>query len=446
MAYELKWGNRTWLYAFTLGLGIGMAVLLLFKDMLGDKAFWNYYSPMLGYYVLLSICQSHYFRKKPVPDMSGMFRQFVSIFGAIVIFFLNEAIMLYIFGMPEAGGLAPPTEYIHGKMVMGGHFTFIVFGFFIYGFDDFMFKGKLLGWMKNDTLKAVTWYFFIWFVWGILFYSDIGVAKAHSTSSFDGMALNRMLGISQWMIIISLLYALLFKDWLPDIQERFRIKNDYFYGVILLAAAAAIGAAIAYMLFYLAPLLSPSAYDGLANQDSDIWHHVLYMGTFPLIPAILIGAYTKNFSHLPTSGQRVVRRLMVFIPAVIILYFGYHWIIARPEILINYFAPGTIDKGFGLFGEPDNNWYHQLGLYFNFTVSIIPLTHHWFCGKAGFMKEVPDEPEEDGHRGRRYAAVRERPGPSHVVEDDEPKQRTRSPGRLSYGARTKKESYSNERR
>jgi hypothetical protein len=51
----------------------------------------------------------------------------------------------------------------------------------------------------------------------------------------------------------------------------------------------------------------------------------------------------------------------------------------------------------GLFGE-QHGWHHHLDLYFNFTVSIIPLTHHWFCGKAGFMKESEEEPSGPGQR------------------------------------------------
>lgn len=432
MAYELKWGNRTWIYAFALGLGIGLAVLLIFKDMLGDKAFWNYYSPMLGYYVLISICQSHYFRRKPEPDMGGLFRQFVSIFGAVVIFFVNEAIMLYIFDMPIAGGLLPPTEYISGSMVMGGHFTFIVFGFFIYGFDDFMFKGKLLGWMKNDTAKAFFWYFFIWFIWGIFFYSDIGMAKAHSTSSFDPEAMNRMLAVSQWIIIMSLLYALIFRDFIPEVQEKIGIKNDYAYGLVLLLFASIVGLIIGYVLFWVAPLISPA---GSHLTDTETWHHVLYMGTFPLIPAILIGVYTKNFNNIDGTGRRVIRRLAVLIPAIVILYFAYHFILARPEQVVNFFGgKGTMEPGFGLFGEPNNNWYHQLDLYFNFTVSIIPLTHHWFCGKAGFMREVAYEPEES------EIPKRARPRGSEqkvgVTPLEKPARRAeRRPPRESYGYR-----------
>jgi hypothetical protein len=364
---------------------------------------------MLGYYVLISICQSHYFRREPKPDMGGLFRQFVSIFGAVLIFYVNQAIMLNIFDMdPTVGMGIPPEEYIHGGLVMGGHFTFIVFGFFIYGFDDFMFKGKLLGWMKNDLLKAVFWYFFIWLVWAVFYYWEDGIAGAAKAETFSKEASDRMLAISQWTIIMSLLYALVFKDWLPYVQERLRIRNDYVYGIILLIAAFVIGLLISYLLFFITPYISPES----EITDQEAWHHVLYMGTYPLIPAILLGVYTKNFNHIDNLNGRVLRRLMVLIPGIIVLYFAYHWIIARPEVFINYFFDDAVDKGFGLFGRPGKNWYHQLDLYFNFTVSIIPLTHHWFCGRYGFVREVEEEETHSPTRPERSVRVRERAEPN----------------------------------
>ncbi|MGA1793669.1 MAG: hypothetical protein ACMUHM_06945, partial [Thermoplasmatota archaeon] len=301
MSYVLRWGNRTWLYGAALGLGIGMAVLLLFWSMIGPGAFWNYYSPMLGYYVLISICQSHYFRRQPVPDMGGLFRQFVSIFGAILIFFVNQWIMITIFAVPENAIQASPFD--HGLIVMTGHFSFIVFGFFIYGFDDFMFKGKLVGWMKNDLLKAVFWYFFIWFVWAFLFYGYVG--NGFSRVKFDPGDMDRLLAISQWVIIMSLLYALVFRDWLPDLQKKLGMRNDILYGVFLLIAAILIGGAIAYLCYFALPHIAPWE-ESLTYQHR--WHRVLYMGTYPLTPAILLGVYTTNFAGTKSTGQRVLKR------------------------------------------------------------------------------------------------------------------------------------------
>lgn len=389
MGYELRWGNRTWLYGAALGLGFGVAILLLFKDMLGPKAFWNYYSPMLGYYVLISICQSHYFRREPKPDMGGLFRQFVSIFGAILIFFVNQFIMISIFAVPQP----EHALLFNGGIVMAGHFSFIVFGFFIFGFDDFMFKGKLVGWMKNDTIKAFFWYFFTWGFWLLIFYWL--VAKGYSDTDWNTVYrpnLDRFLAISQWTIIISLLYALVFRDWLPDLQKMLRLKNDFLFGTFLLLAAIGIGAAIAYLCYgalpYIAPWNAPEG--GLTYGEK--WHRVLYMGTFPLTPAILMGTYTSNFAGTRSSGMRVLKRISILIPIIVLLYFAFHLIIAEPYLIPNWISPGLMNENIGIF-RAEGGWYHQLDLYFNFTVSIIPLTHHWFCGKWGFMTKT-DEKEK----------------------------------------------------
>ncbi|MBN1390895.1 MAG: hypothetical protein JXA22_09680 [Candidatus Thermoplasmatota archaeon] len=380
MSYVLKWGNGTWIKGALLGLGIGMAVLLIFWRMLGEGAFLNYYSPMLGYYVLLSICQSHYFKRQPIPDMGGLFRQFVSIFGAVVIFFVNQAIMINVFGVPE---IAHPV-LDHGGIIMTGHFSFIVFGFFIYGFDDFMFKGKLVGWMKNDVAKAFFWYVIIWVLWAFLFYGYVG--NGYSAEKFQGGDMDQLLAISQWVIIMSLLYALVFKDWLPVLQKKLRMGNDYLYGAFLFAAAIVIGAAIAYLCYAVLPHIAPWE-EPLTTGER--WHRVLYMGTYPLTPAVLLGLYSSNFSSTNSAGWRVVKRLLVLVPAIILSYFFFHLVIAQPELLPNWISPGLLDEGMGIFHQ-EGGWYHQLDLYFNFTVSIIPLTHHWFCGRWGFMKKVEE--------------------------------------------------------
>ncbi len=378
MEYELKWGNKTWLYALALGLGFGMAILLLMHNMLGRASFFNYYSPMLGYYVLLSICQSHYFRRPATPDMSGMFRQFVSIFGAIVIFFLNEMIMIHFLGIPTVDH----SLLYSGDLVMSGHFTFIVFGFFIYGFDDFMFDGKLVGWMKGGLIKSAFWYMIIWILWILLYFLEGGLVQAQSVETFSNLQLFRMLGIAQWTIIMSLMLALVFKDFLPEIK----MKSDYTKGLFLLLASLFIGALIAYICYALTSYMAP--WDDLSAADR--WHHVLYMGTFPLTPIILMGVYSNNFRSTEKPIDRVKKRLAALVPLTILVYFAFHLLIAEPERIAMMLGFDDVTRGVGMFGA-QGGWHHHLDLYFNFTVSIIPLTHHWFCGRAGFLKEKDAE-------------------------------------------------------
>jgi len=422
MAYELRWGNRSWIYGLGMGLLIGMGILLFMYNMKGTQFFFNYYSPMLGYYVLLSICQSHYFKRPPEPDMKGLFRQFVSIFGAVVLFFVNEMIMINLLGVPTP---AHPLLY-NGDLVMSGHFTFIVFGFFIYGFDDFMFKGKLVKWIKHDWLKAVFWYFVIWALWLPLYYMKGGLVQAYSETAFDALALNKMLGISQWAIIMSLMIALTFKDYIATIK----IENDYLKGLMLLAGSFIVGGAIAYFCFGLTEYIAP--WDHLDSASK--WHHVLYMGTYPLTPVILLGLYTKNFSHIEDPLKRVGARLMFLVPLVILSYFIFHLVIAQPEWLLNKLFPGSFSEGMGVFG--DRKWYAHLDLYFNFTVSIIPLTHHWFCGRFGFMKEAEEAPS-----GRKPIVFAQRRSFSREGEAGAPPVKRAPPRRMegNYGYRERKE-------
>ena len=105
-----------------------------------------------------------------------------------------------------------------------------------------------------------------------------------------------------------------------------------------------------------------------------------------MTPAILMGVYTTNFARTKSTGMRVLKRLAILVPSIILVYFGFHLLIAEPYLIPNWISDGLMNESIGIF-RSDGGWYHQLDLYFNFTVSIIPLTHHWFCGKAGFMRQ-----------------------------------------------------------
>ena len=168
-----------------------------------------------------------------------------------------------------------------------------------------------------------------------------------------------------------------------SLQKKLGMKNDILYGIFLLMAAILIGGAVAYLCYFALPHIAPWE-EALTYQHR--WHRVLYMGTYPLTPAILLGVYTTNFAGTKSTGQRVLKRIAVLVPAIILLYFAFHLIIAQPWLIPNWISPGMFKEGVGLFYK-GGGWYDQLDLYFNFTVSIIPLTHHWFCGKWGFMKK-----------------------------------------------------------
>jgi hypothetical protein len=368
MEYKLKWGNATWLYALGMGLLFGLGILLLSSRILGEHFHESYYVPMLGYYVLLSIAQSHYFRTPPGPSMKGLFRQFVSIFGAVILFFVHETIMVGFIGIPQ-------------PLAMPGHFTLIVFGFFLYGFDDFMYGGRLVRWLKNDILKAIFWYVVIWILWALFFAMKGGPVEGYSLETFHEETFFRWLACIQWIIIMSLMVALTFKDAIPSL----RIRNRWIEGTSLLIFSIVGGIVMGHICLGLIELLAP--WGSVSNADK--WHHVLYMGTYPLIPVVLMGVYTDNYSKIRNPMKRVSIRLAYLIPSVVLSYFLFHLVIASPEYIVNQISPGTLNKGIGIFGL--HPWHHHFDLVFNFTVSIIPLTHHWFSGKVGFVKKIDHE-------------------------------------------------------
>ncbi len=347
MEYELKWGKNTWLVALLISGLLGVFILLSSYWGMGEGWHTMYYVPLLGYYVVLSICQSHYFKANPNPSWGGLSRQWVSITGAVFIFFAHEWIMVSLIGIPRGP---------NGSILMGGQFIFIVLGFFFYGMDDFMFNGQLSKWIKHDSLKAVFWYFVIWVFWLFLFAFDWGLSAA--LGSFNSVHFFWFLASFQWVIMMQMMVAITWRDHI----DTMKFKDNYDRGIKLITFAMLAGFVIAYMCYLIVDFLGP----GIAEADK--WHHVLYMGTYPLIPIIVFGIYSNHFNHIKDTYLKTQHRTL-WIAALVVI----GWVLFRLVI-----APS------GIFGE--HPWWHHFDLVFNFTISIIALSHHWFCGRIGFLK------------------------------------------------------------
>jgi hypothetical protein len=344
MEYELRWGKNSWFVALIVSGIIGVCIILMSYRGMGDVWHKAYYVPLLGYYVMLSICQSHYFKIKPEPNWNGLARQWVSITGAVFIFYGHEFLMKNVIGISGAANM------------MSGHFMFIVLGFFFFGMDDFLFNGQLSKWIKHDALKAVFWYAVVWALWFPLFAFEWGLSGA--LGHLDNVKLNWFLASFQWVIMMQMMIAITWKDYLGTVK----FKTNYDRGIKLLTFAVLAGFVIAYMCYQAVSFLGPGI------PEADKWHHVLYMGTYPLIPIILFGLYSNHFNHVKNVRVKTQFRTL-WIAAWVVA----GWIIFR-----------LIITPTGIFGEHD--WWAHFDLVFNFTISIIALSHHWFCGRAGFMK------------------------------------------------------------
>ena len=343
MEYELKWGNKTGIVALLASGMIGIIILLVSFWGMGQDWHEMYYVPLLGYYVMLSICQSHYFKSRPKPHWSGLARQWVSITGAVFIFYIHEFIMREIIGIPA-------------DLIMAGQFTFIVFGFFFFGMDDFLFQGQLSKWLKKDVYKAIFWYIIIWIVWLPMFASSMGPVAALGT--FNPTNLFFMLGSFQWVIMMQMMIAITWRDYIDTIKFR----NHYVRGIELLTFAMIAGFVLGYLCYQMVVFAEPSL------PDFNKWHHVLYMATYPLIPIILFGLYTNYFNNVEDIRRRAGLRTLAVAIIVVLGYVIFRFIIAPT----------------GVFGV--HPWWHHFDLVFNFTISIIALSHHWFCGRIGAIK------------------------------------------------------------
>ncbi len=353
MEYELRWGKWTWMPALVIGTIIGAIILWLDFQQMGIAWHNGYYMAMLGYYVMFSICQSHYFKVKPEPSWDGLARQWVSITSAVLIFYVNDWMMREVVGIP-------------GNLVMGGQFFFIVLGFFFFGMDDFMFKGALSKWIKKDAVKAIFWFIIIWVFWYILFAASWGLSRALGV--FDALANNIFLGSFQWTIMMSMMIAITWRDFLESIKW----KSDIQRGLVLLPFSLIMGLVLGYICVFFIDVIQPFADPDAMLSSVDKWHHVLYMGTFPLIPIILFGIYSNHFNAIPDVKKKVMARTAFIASMVILGYFIFHLV--------------TSETGLFAVNGTNPHWFHSQDLIFNFTVSIIPLSHHWFCGRVWFLR------------------------------------------------------------
>lgn len=370
--YELRWGNWTAAIMFSIVFFIGTFIMYVVytraEDVTGNGLFYQYYSPILGYFVVASICQSHYFRTSPTPNIHYSIRYFVSIGAAVILFASNILIF-------DAMGIGQEDWTF-------GHFLWILFGFYMFGFDDFLFAAKLSEPLKYNAAKAALWYAVIWIMWAIMVFVD-SISILQNGAGNQHSNFNYFAGHYQWSVILLLIFAVQWKDIIPEFPKMWKgFKNPYVLGIFFTLVTIVGGYLIGEVLFQLNAWRFPE----ISNNSN--WHHVLYQGTYPLTPIIIFGLYTKDLAigqyivlpiHLAGIKNvwiRTFARTMEVVVGAFALYLFFHLVLMPLEIL---HVPSNTHV-------PDPYvWYKSIDLYWNFTVSIIALTWHWFTARWGFV-------------------------------------------------------------
>lgn len=306
-----RWGKWTPWIATLFFLILGSAIVAI-AHARGDS-FFHAYTICLGYFVAWSIAQSHYFSvTKEKPYAVGLL-----IYPLIVCF----AVIAYHFGNTIFSAL--------GVNVTFGHFVFIMLGFFVYGFDDFMFGGKLSRWLKYEILRFYFWTLIIIVIWIILF--SFVLKKEEQFWQFFGMF--------QWPIVCLLAYALLIKVREKTLSFGRQLRNFVLLFIV--------GFGFAYFF----------------KITGFSWHLVLNLGTFPLLPIIMVGLY---FGYSKTADRISEAWYMSF--CMIVLF-----------VLIMII---------GVLGFKETDPSKMPALQWCFTVAILPLAHYWFTKFWGFKKMV----------------------------------------------------------
>lgn len=361
--FKLRWGNYTGIIAFSMTMILGTFILWLVytraEDVTDRGFFWQYYSPILGYFVVASICQSHYFKTSMTPNPGYSIRYFVSI-GAGCILFASNVLVFDMVGLASSDWMA-------------AHFLWILLGFYLFGFDDFLFAAHLSKPFRYNSAKAALWYAVIWIVFAILVYFDTIATR----SNFNYFA-----GHYQWTVILLLMFAVQWKESISEFPKMWKgFKNPYILGFTLLMITIIGGFIIGEVCFRLNAWRYPEI------DDSTNWHHALYQGTYPLTPIIIMGLYTSHFSRFKNVWTRTLVRTAGVAAASFLLYMFFHLILMETGWFPIETDPHLVSHP--VSGPGDVPWYHRIDLYWNFTVSIIALTWGWFCARWGFL--IPSE-------------------------------------------------------
>jgi len=364
--YKLIFGSHTWCPVFFFSFALICGLLYSIYGIFGPVVLRGIYNVVFGYFILLSIhCAHYWWNPNPHPDPRGFYALFSCIASAILIYTIHDR----IFSTFLAGGVAGVTY---------GHLCFIIFGFHIAGYDDTVWDGKLSAWLPTKPLRSVFWYLVTWVVWVLLY----GLYCQSVFSGLDLVRVNGVLACVQWVVMQQFTYGVGKFNEAMNASKWPLFTRQPLKGLFLTFFHTFCGVAINFIIYG----LEEAAWGDTVSPD-DKFHHSLLIATYPLIPSCFGGLLTNYFAAEKVWYKRLGKRVLHIYFFIAIDYWWYHLI----------FAP------WGFLGSKEFTWWHHDDLLWNFAIAIVPLTHHWFCARWGWVRRekppveaFPPLPSDDG--------------------------------------------------
>ncbi|KAH3760847.1 hypothetical protein Pelo_7342 [Pelomyxa schiedti] len=368
--WQLRWGNRTWMLPLLISTILSMLIIAWAWRYKNGAWFGVMYVPLMGYYILFSIYQVHFYpsvpQATPEPSVKGMDRYIIIFIVTIVMWFLHNAVLSMYFK--------------ETKRLVTAHISFIITGFFCGAWEDTCWGPvQFTKWpsVKNPALfsktlhlRGIFWYSFSWLVWFLVVVLICGLGRTNP----DWILLQWYLAVTQMAIVTQLSAGL----WTKPFWETVTFVHPYSKGLIMTGAWWFNATSATLIIYFIASSCWPQ------GKPADIWHFCTTCGSYPLAPAVCFGLYGDTFKTLFSSKTAHAIFAYFFIAGVSILDFLLFHLVYT-QFGVTPAAP---------------TWFQDVDLVTNFTIVLFLLTWYWFTQRYLLMVRVapklpPEEPFHD---------------------------------------------------
>lgn len=343
--YEVKFGNWMQLLALCLCTFIGTLITRFFF-LKGGEVFHDYVL-WLGWFVVLSIGQSHDLQPRNYPHASGLIRYPITIIAAYLIHLGTQSFCQW-------GRIDP----------FYGPVTFILLGFYFLGVDDFIFGGRIAQKLRagrihaNSNASEMNYWFSGLTLLGLRFCCIATIWQAVRLILVQLSGFEFFFAFFQWSVIGLLMIAVPLKDLLRLSEQKLKWQLVAFFSTF------------GFGLF-MAGFLYIFSWRLFAITGNTNWHLVLIQGTFPLCFVVLKALYGKGYEvFFPDKSE-----LDVFGRTIGILIRSGLWFLVFSLGIIRFFPGATLTS-------------HNPGLAWSFTCAIILYTWYWYTRRWLVLKKV----------------------------------------------------------